>query len=134
MGATATALIGFAGWFALLTLALAIYRGSLVLSGQRAANSFATNGSDLAPLGHRLTRARDNCFESLPAFVAIALGASIAGRLDVTDPLALWVLALRLGQSVTHIASTSNSAVLVRANLFFAQILIYVWWTIRLLG
>lgn len=134
MGATATALIGFAGWFVLLSLALAVYRGSLVLSGQRAANSFATNGSDLEPLGQRLTRARDNCFESLPAFVAIALGASIAGRLDVTDPLAMWVLVLRLGQSLTHIVSTSNPAVLLRANLFFAQLLIYVWWTFRLLS
>jgi uncharacterized MAPEG superfamily protein len=134
MGTTATALIGFAGWFVLLSLALAVYRVAMVLSGRKAANSFATNGADLAPLGHRLTRARDNCFESLPAFAAIALGASIAGRLDVIDPLAMWVLGLRVAQSTTHVISTSNPAVLLRANLFFAQMFIYLWWVARLLS
>ena len=134
MGATATALIGFAGWFALLSLVLGLYRVGLVLSGQKAANTFATDGSDLQPFGRRLTRARDNCFETLPLFVALALGASLAGRLDVTDPLALWVLYARIGQSVTHVISTSVPAVQLRAGLFFAQVLIYVWWAIRLLA
>jgi uncharacterized MAPEG superfamily protein len=134
MGATATALIGFAGWFALLSIVLGIYRVGLVLSGQKVANTFSTDGSDLQPLGHRLTRARDNCFETLPLFAAIAAGASIAGRLEVTDPLAMWVLYARIGQSVTHIISTSVPAVQFRAVLFFAQILIYLWWAIRLLG
>ena len=134
MGRTATALIGFGGWYALLTLALAVYRSRLVLAGRKAANMFATDGTDLDPFGRRLTRARDNCYETLPLFVAIALGASVAGRLDVTDPLAMWVLYLRVGQSLTHILSTSVPAVLLRANLFFAQVLIYAWWAARLLG
>ncbi|MBI3786017.1 MAG: MAPEG family protein [Deltaproteobacteria bacterium] len=134
MGATATALIGFAGWFALLTIVLGLYRVGLVLSGQKQANTFATNGADLAPIGHRLTRARDNCFETLPLFAALALGASISGRLSVTDPLAMWVLYARLGQSLTHILSTSVPAVQLRATLFFAQMFIYAWWAIRLLG
>lgn len=134
MGATATALIGFAGWFALLSIALGVYRGRLVLAGRKAANAFATDGRDLDALGQRLTRARDNCFESLPMFVAVALGASLAGRLDVTDPLAMWVLFARIAQSVTHIVSTSVPAVILRANLFFVQVLIYVWWAIRLLA
>ncbi|MDX2166766.1 MAG: MAPEG family protein [Deltaproteobacteria bacterium] len=134
MSNTAVALVGFAGWFILLTLVLAIYRSSLVLGGRRAANAFATDGSDLPGLGARLTRARDNCFETLPLFAALALAAQLAGRLDVTDGLALWVLALRLAQSLVHIASTSVNAVLVRANLFFAQMLIYLWWVIRLFG
>jgi hypothetical protein len=29
--------------------------------------------------------------------------------------------------------STSVPAVMLRANLFFVQMLIYLWWTIRLL-
>ena len=133
MGTTATALVGFAGWFALLTMVLGGYRVALVLGGHKAANTFATDGADLRPIGHRLTRARDNCYETLPIFAAIALGASITGRLDVTDPLALWVLGLRIAQSATHIISTSVPAVLLRANLFFAQILIYLWWVAHLL-
>ena len=77
MGATAIALIGFAGWFALLSIVLGVYRVGLVLGGKKVANTFATDGADLAPFGHRLTRARDNCFETLPLFAALALGASI---------------------------------------------------------
>jgi hypothetical protein len=92
MGRTATALVGFAGWFALLSILLGLYRLRFVVGQQKAVNSFATDGQDLDPLGHRLTRARNNCYETLPAFAALALGASIAGRLDVTDPLAMWVL------------------------------------------
>jgi len=134
MGATATALIGFAGWFALLSLVLGLYRVRFILSGQKAVNTFLTDGSDLDPIGRRLTRARDNCYETLPLFAAIAAGASIAGRLDVTDPLAMWVLYARIAQSLTHIASISVPAVQLRAVFFFAQVLIYLWWAIRLLG
>jgi hypothetical protein len=64
----------------------------------------------------------------------VALGAQLAGRLDVIDPLAMWVLYLRLGQSVTHLVSTSVPAVQLRATLFFGQMLIYAWWGIQLLG
>ncbi len=134
MGSTATALIGFAAWFVLLSLVLAIYRVVLVARGEKGVNTFATSGADLPPFGQRLTRARDNCFETLPLFAALALGAQLAGRLDVTDPLALWVLWLRLAQSVTHLVSTSVPAVQLRATLFFGQMGIYGWWAIRLLG
>ena len=134
MGSTATALIGFAAWFVLLSLAVGFYRVALVARGTKAVNTFAPTGADLPPLGQRLTRARDNCFETLPLFAALALGAQLTGRLDVTDPLAMWVLYLRLGQSVTHILSTSVPAVQLRAALFFGQMLIYAWWAIRLLG
>jgi len=134
MGRTATALVGFAGWFGLLSILLGFYRIRLVLAGTKAANTFAIDGQDLDDLGHRLTRARNNCFETLPLFAALALGASVSGRLDVTDPLAMWVLYARIGQSVTHIISTSVPAVQLRAVLFFFQILVYLWWAIRLLS
>jgi uncharacterized MAPEG superfamily protein len=134
MGPTATALIGFAGWFVLLSIALGVYRVALVFAGKKVANTFATDGSDLEPLGGRLTRARDNCFETLPLFAALALGADMTARLAVTDPLAMWVLYARIGQSVVHGISTSVLAVQIRATLFFVQIGIYAWWTIGLLS
>jgi uncharacterized MAPEG superfamily protein len=133
MNQTAWALIGFAAWYALLSVALGLYRGKFILGGKQP-NSFSTDGRDLDPLGQRLTRARDNCFETLPLFVALALGASLAGRLDVTDPLAPWVVYLRVGQSITHVASTSAPAVMLRATFFFAQMLIYLIWAFRLLA
>ena len=133
MSATATALAGFAGWFVLLTAVLATYRSALVLSGQRAANSFRTDGSDVPGVAQRLTRARDNTYENLPAFAALALAAQIAGRLDVTDPWAMTVLYARIAQSLTHIASLSVPAVFVRFAFYLVQLAIFAWWAIVLL-
>ena len=45
----------------------------------------------------------------------------------------MWVLVFRILQSITHIISTSVPAVLIRANLFFAQVLIYLWWVLHLI-
>ena len=134
MGTTLTALLGFAAWYVVLTLTLGFYRVGLVFGGRKAANTFAVDGSDLGGFSARLTRARDNCYETLPVFATIALVASLTGRTAVTDPLALWLLLARVGQSVTHVVSTSVPAVMLRANFFFAQVLIYAWWLRRLLA
>lgn len=131
---TLTALLGFAAWFVLLSLLLAFYRVGLVFAGRKAPNSFAVDGRDVPGFGQRATRARDNCYETLPLFATLAFIAYASGRLAVTDPLAMWVLWARIGQSVAHLVSTSVPAVLVRANLFFAQMLIYAWWSVRLLA
>ena len=134
MGPTATALVGFAGWYLLLTVVLATIRTALVLSGKKAANGFTPDGSDIGGFTQRLTRARDNCYENLPLFAAVVLGAHISGSLAVTDPLAPWVLYARIGQSITHIASTSVPAIFVRFGFFGVQILIFASWIIQLLG
>lgn len=134
MGATATALLGFAAWYLLLTFTLGFVRSGLVLSGKKAANSFKTDGSDIGGFAHRLNRARDNCYETLPLFGAIALVASMTNRLAVTDPLAMYVLYARIGQSLTHIASTSIPAINVRFGLFLVQVIIYAIWIVRLFG
>lgn len=130
---TLTALAGFAAWFVALSLLLAIFRLGLVLGG-KPANSFAVSGSDVPGFGQRATRARDNCYETLPIFAALALVAFASDRLAVTDPLAMWVLYARIGQSLAHLVSVSVPAVLLRANLFFAQVLIYAYWSFRLLA
>lgn len=134
MGPTATALLGFAGWYLLLTFALGFFRSGLVLSGKKAANDFATDGSDVGGFGRRLNRARDNCFETLPLFVAIALAASLSNKIAVIDPLAMYLLYARIGQSLTHIVSTSIMAINVRFALFLVQMVIYAIWVVRLLG
>lgn len=134
MSATAIGLAGFAGWFLVLTVALASYRSFLVLAGRKEANAFRIDGSDVPGFGQRLTRARDNVYENLPVFVALALAASIAGRLDVTDPLARAVVMARIGQSITHVASVSVPAIFVRFGFYLVQIAIWAWWTVRLIG
>lgn len=131
---TATALLAFAGWFVLLTFALGIFRSALVLSGKRAANSFSATGADVSPFGQRLNRARDNCFETLPLFAAIALAASLLGKLAVVDPLAMYLVYARVGQSLVHISSTSIPAINARFALFLVQLVIYSIWIVRLLG
>ena len=134
MGPTATALLGFAAWYLLLTFALGVFRSGLVLSGKKEANSFATDGSDVGAFGRRLNRARDNCFETLPLFCAIVLAASLVGKISVIDPLAMYLLYARIGQSITHVASTSIMAINVRFTFFLVQIVIYAIWVVRLLG
>jgi uncharacterized MAPEG superfamily protein len=134
MGPTGTALLGFAAWYLLLTFALGLFRSGLVLSGKKAANTFATDGSDVGAFGRRLNRARDNCFETLPLFVAIALAALLANRVAVLDPLAMYLLYARIGQSLTHLASTNILAINVRFAFFIAQLVIYSIWVVQLLG
>ena len=134
MAPTVTALVLFAGWFLLLTFTLGFYRTGLVFSGQKAANAFAPDGSDVSAFGRRLNRARDNCYETLPLFTALAAAAFMSNRLAVTDPWAMWAFYARLGQSVTHIASTSVLAVQVRFAFFLAQMVIYLVWTVQLLS
>lgn len=134
MSPSVTALAGFAGWQVLLTIVLGFYRTGLVLSGRKAANAFAADGSDVSPFGRRLTRARDNCYENLPMFTALVAGASLAGRGSITDPLALWFLGARIGQSVTHLASTSVPAVQLRFAFYLAQMGIMGCWAFRLLA
>lgn len=132
MTTSAIALAAFAGWQLLLTFVLGGYRTGAVLQGQKQANAFAPDGSDVGGFGQRLTRARDNCFENLPVLAALVLAASLAGRTSVTDPLAMWIVYARLGQSITHLISTSVPAVFIRFAFYGVQIVIMAWWTIRL--
>ena len=134
MAPTATALLGFAAWYLLLTFALGFFRSGLVLSGKKAANTFATDGSDVGAFGRRLNRARDNCYETLPLFCAIALAATLANRVAVLDPLAMYVLYARIGQGATHLVSTSIVAINVRFFFFIVQVVIYAIWVVQLLG
>lgn len=134
MGPTATALLGFAAWYVLLTFALGIFRSGLVLSGKKAADSFLTDGSDVGAFGRRLNRARDNCFETLPLFGAIALAASLTNKVSVIDPLAMYLLYARIGQSITHLVSTHVMAINARFMLFLVQVVIYAIWVVQLLG
>jgi uncharacterized MAPEG superfamily protein len=128
MSPTLTALCGFAGWTIILVFTLANYRVSLALKGERAVNSFAPDGTDLPGFGQRLTRAHLNCLEFLPIFGAVALAAVASDKLSVTDPLALVLLFARVAQSIVHIASVAQAAVLVRATLFVVQLGIALFW------
>lgn len=132
MTTSLVALCLFAGWTILLVASLALYRGLFASRSGKALNTFVPDGSDVAGFGQRLTRAHLNCLELLPVVGAVILSAAVAGRAEVTDPLAMPLLYARLGQSIVHLLSVSVPMVLVRATLLLVQLAILASWILRL--
>lgn len=132
MNPTAASLIGFAGWLVLLTFFVAFFRVYVTATTAKAIDSYAPDGSDLPGFGRRLTRARDNCFETLPVFAALVVAAELLGHGQQLHVLAPWVLASRVAQSITHMISTAPAAIVVRALLLTVQLSIYAYWVVVL--
>ena len=122
------ALLGFLGWTLFLLLWMEAVRSWLVLRGKVAANGFRPDNANLSPFMQRLARAHANCLEGLPVFGGLLVLALLAGRADLTDPLAWPLLGARVFQSVVHLASTSMVAVTVRFLAFAVQMAIAAWW------
>jgi uncharacterized MAPEG superfamily protein len=133
MNATTFALTGFIAWTLLLLVLMEALRSQLVLSRRVRANGFQPDNANLSPFMQRLARAHANCLEGLPVFGGLMLVALITERSALTDPLALWLLAARIVQSVIHLVSLSVTAVTLRFTAFSVQMAIGVYWTIRLL-
>ena len=127
MNATALALTGFIGWFILLLLSLGGVRFLATLKG-KAPNSFRPDGTDVSDFAVRLVRAHANCYESFPFVGGLMLLAMATQTTEITNPLALIVLAARIGQSSIHLVSTSNLAVQARFSLFLVQVVISLYW------
>ncbi len=127
MNATALALTGFIGWFILLLLSLGGVRILATLKG-KAPNSFRPDGTDVSDFAVRLVRAHANCYESFPFVGGLMLLAMATQTTEITNPLALIVLAARIGQSSIHLVSTSNLAVQARFSLFLVQVVISLYW------
>lgn len=132
MNVSAVALVGFAAWTVALVGVLLLYRTALVFTGRTAANSWmrgTVNPTDPAIIV-RVQHAHQNCLETLPVFAALIAAAASAGRIDVTNGVAMWVLYARIAQSVTHLISTSHWFVMVRATFFSIQLalLAYMAW------
>ena len=132
MSASALALIGYAAWTLLLVITIVTARSWMSLVGKRESYCFKPDGSDVSEGSVRLCRAHANCVENFPVFGAIVLVAIATGNSNITDSLALWVLAARVAQSVTHLISTSNLAITVRVTFFSVQLAIEVWWIVQL--
>jgi len=132
---SAFALLGLVAWTALLVLLLVNQRGLLVMSGRMKVNDFVADGSNNpSPFGQRLARAHANCVENVPLFCAVLLYAMVTQQTVITDPLAPTLLVARIVQSVVHLLSTSALAVWVRFAAFFVQLIILIWWLLRLFG
>lgn len=126
------ALLLYAAWTLLLLGGIASLRVYLTASGQRRANSFSTTGDDVSPFSGRLCRAHANCYENLPTFVAIIAVAAFTNQTQITDPLALWVVLARVGQSTAHLYSTRNRFIQLRFLMMLIQYLIQAFWVVQL--
>ena len=133
MTPTAVALLGFTAWTLALLVLLATVRTGLVFAGKKKSNDFRPSGDDLDGFGARATRAHANCYENLPIAAALLLYAIATDQTAITDPLAFIYLGARVLQSLTHLASTSRPAVLVRFSFFIVQIAILFFWLLKLM-
>ena len=134
MTTTLLALLGFLSWTLLLLVLMEAIRSKLVLTREVPANGFSPDNAGLSAFMQRLARAHANCLEGLPLFGGFMLVAVVAGKSDVTDPLAYGMLAARIIQSVIHLASTSPAAVTARFMAFAVQMGIAIYWAIKLHG
>ncbi|EMV9186227.1 MAPEG family protein [Escherichia coli] len=130
---SAFALLGLVAWTVLLVLLVVNQRGLLVMSGRMKVNAFAADGSTTpGAFGQRVVRAHANCVENVPLFCAELLYAMVTQQTLITDPLAPTLLVARIVQSLVHLLSTSALAVWVRFAAFFVQLIILIWWLLRL--
>jgi len=127
-------LLGFISWTLFLLVLMEVVRSKLVLTRVVPANGFDPENSNLSPFMQRLARAHANCLEGLPIFGGLLLVAVVAGKSQITDPLAYALLTARIVQSVVHLASISAVAVTARFSAFAVQMVIAVYWVIMLLG
>jgi uncharacterized MAPEG superfamily protein len=132
MSTTLLSTLGFLCWTLFLLMLMETIRSKLVLTGEVSANGFKPDNSNLSPFMQRLARAHANCIEGLPLFGGLMMLAVVAGKTNVTDPLAYVLLAARLAQSTIHLVSTSALAVTARFTAFALQIGIAVYWAIKL--
>jgi hypothetical protein len=130
MNDTIISLLGYITWVLILLVWLAIYRTLLVAKKKQTVNGFKSDGSNSPAFGEQLARAQGNCVESFAFVGGLMLLALATNSTVITDGLALLMLAARLGQSITHLISTSVLAVQIRFAFFLAQIGICFYWVI----
>ena len=133
MSSSIVAVICFAGWTLVTALVMVTHRVIYVLSGRRKINTFPADGVAVSPFQARACRVHANCYENLPVFAALVLGAAVAGRSAITNPLAMIAVYARIGQSTVHLISTSESAVAIRATFWTVQMVIMISWAWRML-
>jgi uncharacterized MAPEG superfamily protein len=127
------ALLCFATWTILMAFVMVNHRVFYVLSGRRKINTFTPDGAGVSAFQARACRVHANCYENLPVFASLVLGAAVAGRGAVTDPWAMIAVYARIIQSTMHLISTSEIAVMIRATFWTVQMLIMLFWAWRLL-
>jgi uncharacterized MAPEG superfamily protein len=121
-------LLGFIVWTMLVVLfGIGTPRVSAVLARRAAPKSFTADVPHGSERYRRTMRAHANCLENLPLFAALVLIArAISLENAVFEALAVAVLPARIAQTLVHVASGSNRAVIVRFVFFSLQFLCFL--------
>jgi hypothetical protein len=121
------ALLGFVIWTMLLVVGgIGVTRISLVMTRQARANSFNPSVPHGSERYQRSMRAHVNCVENLPIFAALVLlGSVLAVPGTLFQMAAFVVLPARVLQSLVHVASNRNRAVLARFAFFSIQLICF---------
>ena len=107
-------------------LGIGIPRVSAVLMRRAAPKSFTADVPHGGERYRRTMRAHANCVENLPIFAALVLIArTISLENSLFETLAVIVLPARIAQTITHVASGSNRAVLARFWFFSIQLVCF---------
>lgn len=121
-------LLGFVLWtLALVVLGIGATRLGLLLMRKAKPSEFRADVAHGSDRYRRLCRAHLNCIENLPIFATLVVLAHLIGVRSTTfDLLASVVLTMRVAQSLVHIASGSDVAVVARGVFYFAQVACWI--------
>jgi len=121
------ALLGFVVWtVTLLVVGIGTPRIVAVINKQARANSFNPNVPHGSERYQRSMRAHLNCVENLPVFASLVLlGTLVAIPSSLFQWAAIAVLPARMLQTLAHVASGRNRAVLVRFTFFVVQLVCF---------
>ncbi len=127
MSPSTWALLGFVTWtLSLVLFGIGLPRISAVVAKRARPASFdpsVPHGSDRY---RRSMRADANCVENLPVFASLVLLGHVLGVAGTSFQIAAAiVLPARVLQSLAHIASGKDTAVLVRFGFFGVQLACY---------
>jgi len=122
------ALLLFAAWTVLLILMVISYRSIQVLLGKKKSNDFTPGVKHGTERYWQMSRAQSNAIENLPIFAALVLIGNVAGYVDTQFINACYlVVGARIGQSITHLISTSVIAVNIRFTFYVTQLASFVY-------
>ena len=116
-------LVLFAVWGLLLVISIGTWRLAMAVTGNVPQGGFNPGTPHGSAAYWRLNRAHLNVVENLPFFGAIVLGGMIA---NVQEPnfqlLASIVLLARIAQTIIHVTSGAQVAILLRFSAYLVQV------------
>jgi len=116
-------LVLFAVWGLLLVISIGTWRLAMAVSGNVPQGGFNPGTPHGGAAYWRLNRAHMNVVENLPFFGAVVLGGMVA---NVQDPnfqmLASIVLLARIAQTIIHVTSGAQVAILLRFTAYLVQV------------